>query len=231
MAVFRRSLEWLLFAGIVAAVTGSTRGAHVLAATSESQSSVLSLRLTGTDRLPPFSKGALQEQVESIWRAGHVRVRWLGAKGEAGPAPALTILVTPRAVASCCAEGARWTVGELLRFEGTSAIAVASITGAQRVVDQSQRFRLVDLPAFHEHRLGVVLGRAVAHEIGHYLLQTNTHAQYGLMRANIDAREFADLRADSFRLDRAADAYLAVLAARGALLTGMGREAFSYSTP
>ena len=35
---------------------------------------------------------------------------------------------------------------------------------------------LFDPPATHERRIGVVLGRAVAHEIGHYLLQTNTHA-------------------------------------------------------
>ena len=157
-------------------------------------------------------------------------MRWLGVKGETGPTPALTILVTPRAVASCCDDGPHWTVGELLRFDGTSAIAVASITGAERVVDETGLFRLVDFPAFYEHRLGLVLGRAVAHEIGHYVLQTNTHAQYGLMRANIDAREFADLRADSFRLDPAADAYLAVLANRGALFAGPGREAFSYST-
>jgi hypothetical protein len=37
-----------------------------------------------------------------------------------------------------------------------------------------------------------VLGRAVAHEIGHYLLATATHANRGLMRASIDASEFAD---------------------------------------
>ena len=39
-----------------------------------------------------------------------------------------------------------------------------------------------------EQRLGLVLGRAVSHEIGHYLLQTNTHATRGLMRARIAAR-------------------------------------------
>jgi len=57
-----------------------------------------------------------------------------------------------------------------------------------------------------------VLGRAVAHEIGHYLLQSNTHSPYGLIRASIDAREFADLRTGAFRLDRESQAYLAVRA-------------------
>jgi hypothetical protein len=46
----------------------------------------------------------------------------------------------------------------------------------------------------------VVLGRAVTGEIGHYLLQSNSHSPYGLMRATIDAREFADLRTGAFRL-------------------------------
>ena len=80
--------------------------------------------------------------------------------------------------------------------------------------------------------LGVVLGRAVAHEIGHYLLQTNTHASEGLMRASIDAREFADLRSRAFRLDEAAQAHLATLAARGALSSAdtSGTPLISHST-
>ena len=79
-----------------------------------------------------------------------------------------------------------------------------------------------------DHRLGVVLGRAVAHEIGHYMLRTNTHATRGLMRARIASREFADLRSGSFRLDRAAEAYLATLAARG---TSLETVTFSYPSP
>src|SRR6201988_590525 len=54
-------------------------------------------------------------------------------------------------------------------------------TGARRIVEES-RSSFDDLPALHDRRLGVVLGRAVAHEIGHYLLPTNTHATQGLMR-------------------------------------------------
>ena len=79
----------------------------------------------------------------------------------------------------------------------------------------------------YDRRLGVVLGRAVAHEIGHYLLQTNTHAKRGLMRAKIDAREFADLRSGSFRLDAAAETYLAGLAERG-VISLEAMTGFSY---
>ena len=48
--------------------------------------------------------------------------------------------------------------------------------------------------------LGVVLGRAVAHEIGHYLLG-GEHARAGLMRSTFDPREFVDVRDRIFQLD------------------------------
>jgi hypothetical protein len=187
----------------------------------------LRLRLTVADGLPAAAKQALVAEAESIWRDGRVRLVWLGG----GPAPpagrSLRALVTPRAVAAE-AEGARWPVGELLRVDGTTAIAVASIAGAQRIVDESERFQLLDPYVTREQRLGIILGRALAHEIGHYLLQTNTHAPYGLMRARIDSREFADVHALSFRLDRAAKAHLAVHGR--AIVEARGTRGFSYAT-
>ena len=188
---------------------------------------MLNLRLTVADTLPQFSRHSLQKEVESIWRNDHVQLRWVGT--DASPAPALTILVTPTTLAPCCADNAHWTVGQLRRFNATTAIALASIAGAERVVNETRRFSLLDLPTVYEHRLGVVLGRAVAHEIGHYILRTNTHAQYGLMRANVDVREFADLGASTFRLDAAAEAYLASVASNGRLVAGsQAKDGFSY---
>ena len=39
-------------------------------------------------------------------------------------------------------------------------------------------------PDFREVVLGRVLGRALAHEIGHFLLRSRNHSAIGLMRAN-----------------------------------------------
>ncbi len=191
----RRSRGWFVLAGIVGlaetAPLATANGSLIPA-----QAPVtLNLRLTVSNELPGISRKALITETESIWRDGHVKLRWLAGSASAESGLSLRVLVTPNAVASA-SDGDRWTVGELLRFEGSTAIAVASITGAQRIVERSQASRFIDLPSVGQHRLGVVLGRAVAHEIGHYLLDTNTHAPYGLMRAAIDAREFADLRAD-----------------------------------
>ncbi len=59
----------------------------------------------------------------------------------------------------------------------------------------------------------LLLGRAIAHEIGHLLLDTNRHADHGLMRAgwsHVELRENADtdwaFRADEIAIIRAAAA-------------------------
>jgi hypothetical protein len=203
--------------------------ATVLAAGTSSRFPLLNLRLTVSEGLPGMSRRALMSETEAIWRQGHIRLRWLAGGAEPDSEATLRVLVTPRAVTSA-SDGQRWPVGELLRFEGSGAIAIASITGAERIVEESRRYRLIDLPDAREHRLGVVLGRAVAHEIGHYLLKTNTHATRGLMRASIDAREFADIGAATFRLDDAAEAHMAAVAARMASLSDLSSvESFSYT--
>ena len=182
--------------------------------------------MTTTQELAPLTRLALMAETQSIWNDGHVRLRWIARDADADGAPVLPVLVMARVVPPAGDDGP-FTVGELIRHERAPAVAVASITGARRIVDES-RFLLFDPPSTHERRIGVVLGRAVAHEIGHYLLQTNTHAVDGLMRARIQAEEFADLRRGTFRLDRAAVAHLAAIAAAGSL--SAAAPPFSYES-
>jgi hypothetical protein len=211
------------------AVGGGGIPDHPVLFASEPPSLVLNLHLTASDALSLASRRALMAEAESILKLGHVRLKWLRESTEAEEGDTLRVLVVARPVRKVT-EFAPWPVAELLQTEGSSAVAIASTIGARRIVDESRWNRLMDVSALYDHRLGVVLGRAVAHEIGHYLLRTNTHARHGLMRARIEAREFADLRSGSFRLDRAAEAYLATLAAQGPLsretMTG-----FSYAAP
>jgi hypothetical protein len=165
--------------------------------------------------LSALSRRVLISEADAIWRDANVHLRWLDADALPDSGLSLRVLVAERPVASAVA-GPRWPVGELVRFHHSGAMAVASISSAERIVDESQAYQRADVPTMREYRLGVVLGRAVAHEIGHYLLQSNAHSTYGLMRATIDAREFADLRTGAFRLDRESQASLAAraLAAR-----------------
>jgi hypothetical protein len=163
------------------------------------------LLLTTAPALPAQAKAALVAEATSIWRREGVSLRFPPpAAVPPEDAPRLRVLVIHREV-----EGdGHWPVGELLRTgaDGTIpappgyAVAVISIPAARRVVAAAGFGR--DVPTVADRRLGVVLGRAVAHELGHYLLATTTHAPHGLMRARIDAADFSDLRAGAFFLDR-----------------------------
>jgi hypothetical protein len=167
----------------------------------------LSVRFTTSNELSEISQRALINEAQSIWRDAHVELRWIRDNRTDTDRP-LRIVVARREVSPT---EHQWPVAELLRFEDRSAIALASITAALRIVEERPELPLVDLPSMRQYQLGVVLGRAVAHEIGHYLLQSNAHSPYGLMRASIDAREFADLRTGGFRLDRESQAWLAAI--------------------
>jgi len=206
-AVSRRGVMVL---GIVLGFCGTVP--HAADKTDAEFSTVLSVRFTTSNELSAASQRALINETESIWRDAHVQLRWIRDNSTDADRP-LRIVVARRVVA---AADNQWPVAELMRFEDRSAIALASISAALRIVEERPELPLVDLPAIRQYKLGVVLGRAVAHEIGHYLLQSNAHSPYGLMRASIDAREFADLRTGAFRLDRESQAYLAAraLAAR-----------------
>jgi hypothetical protein len=168
----------------------------------------LPIRLAAWDGLASISTKALRTEAAAIWRRSGIDLHWLTSEAAD---PSLRVLVSPQAIAT---HGGRtqWTLGELLRFDDQAAIAVVSIAGAQRIVDQSRQSRVFDVGDQRDYRLGVVLGRAVAHEIGHFLLRTDTHATSGLMRATINAREFADVSSPAFGLDEAAQAHLAHLA-------------------
>jgi hypothetical protein len=177
----------------------------------------LNINLASSQDLSGVSTGALVAEVNAIWWDSNLRLVWRTAD-VSEPLPAmpesedwLRVLVLARQTTGA-GDTSTFAVGELLRSDGARPLAIASIIAARRVVDDSIRAKPLDGPRDYDRRLGVVLGRAVAHEIGHYLLGTSTHANEGLMRARIHAREFANVRSRSFRLDKPAQAYLARLA-------------------
>ena len=169
----------------------------------------LSVVLSVAPDLPQISTRAMTTEADRIWRREGVELRWPAPTNPGKSAP-LRVMVYERREALGSGTDDRWTVAELVPQTGRRALAVASIAGAERVLLEARksRARLIERPEPAEYRLGVVLGRAVAHEIGHFLLATATHADSGLMRAAIDAREFADPGARTFALDDVAAKWL-----------------------
>lgn len=168
------------------------------------RSPLVDIGLTTSNELPAAARPVLIAEVESIWRRAGVRLRWPAGRRDGGADESLRVLVLGRA--SQGTGGHAWPVGELLEDQDGRAFAVISIDAARRVVDAVAGR---DEPqALVERRLGTVLGRAVAHEIGHFLLATRGHARSGLMRAHVDVSDFADLRSGGFYLDREAGAWI-----------------------
>jgi hypothetical protein len=193
-----------MLAGIVVIVGTSAR---TVGAASVSRLP-LHVLLTISSNLNGVARSALIAETERIWRPEHVEIEWAqSARTNEHPDAPLRVLVVTRPKMAA-RDGNDWPVAELFPEAVPRAVAVASIEGAQRVVDEATRDKSPVERLHNNYRLGLVLGRAIAHEIGHFLLSTGTHAGSGLMRASVDAREFAAVRGNAFRQDRNASEWL-----------------------
>ena len=164
--------------------------------------------LTSASELSKTARQSMMVEAETIWSQQGVVIEWTSPEVVRPIASnrLRALVVQKRLIASGVAD--QLTVGELVRPPGEHAVALISIENAEHLVASVRRRPGYELITFDERRLGIVLGRALAHEIGHYLLGTPTHARSGLMRPNFNAREFTDFRDGTFELDHDAAAWL-----------------------
>lgn len=165
---------------------------------------------------------ALIEQAAEIWSGTGIAIDWQPGGGPCEPPRCVRALVLRRRVVPQTGSDVARQVGELLRLETGGAAVIVSVNEAERIVREApgQQPRLGLLEG---DPVGTVLGRAMAHELGHYFLGTASHARRGLMRARFEPREFADLRSDAFWLDAEALSWLRAQADAGTATP------FSYS--
>ena len=78
--------------------------------------------------------------------------------------------------------------------EGPGPFIVLSLRRAIDLLGRAERAarRLADLPGMVERLLPRALGRALAHELGHYLLARRAHSPTGLMREAFRPEDLAD---------------------------------------
>ena len=76
----------------------------------------------------------------------------------------------------------------LFTADGPGTVLYASLDRARSLVQSVERGTPV-LAAQADWLAAVLLGRAVAHELGHYLLRSREHAKTGLMRAAFSPRD------------------------------------------
>jgi hypothetical protein len=148
------------------------------------------------------------EEASAIWRPTGVTFKWqkeeASVRAEANP-PRPTrprVLIddqrgTPRGAASPMG----WVNfvgdepdGDIHISHGNAerfVLTVGGIDGAARRMTPAERFLL----------LGRTLGRALAHEIGHYLLKSREHTTNGLMKGRRTVQEFIGKERRGFELD------------------------------
>lgn len=157
----------------------------------------LEVRLIAVTALADDVRAVLLQEMQRLWGGAGIRVAWTDAASSLDTAPLRVLVVTGSTPVSD--SGHAWPVAELLHDTDGRPMAIASIDAAWKVVAAAGA---EEEPArLRDRRLGLVLGRAVAHEVGHRLLGAG-HRTHGLMRARISAAEFADLRDGGFGLDR-----------------------------
>jgi len=153
-------------------------------------------------------------EVERVWAPYGVTFCWAeGPRGCEGVEARVRVLIADDLPASAVRETARQPVVGRITFHAGApgSDIVLSLTSARHLVVHATLGGrpISEWPAaIAEHFIPRVMGRALAHEIGHFLLGTHTHARSGLMRPRFDAVEFTDLRQGSFSLDQDAAAWL-----------------------
>lgn len=164
--------------------------------------------LTTAPSLSEAARVAMMHEAAAIWEQQGVTIEWSlpTAVRPTAPDRLRVLVVQKRPIVSKWYEP--FAVGELVRASNSHPVALIWIESAQRLVSRVKGRAGYEPIAIDERRLGVVLGRALAHEIGHYLLDTPTHARSGLMRPNFNAVEFTELRDDTFALDADAATWL-----------------------
>ena len=139
------------------------------------------VRLTTIDHLSGPALGTLQEEATRIWIRHGIDLTWRQ------PVPArcttvVSIVLDERELVKL-AGGSRDTALARTVFLGRSQMIYVSVPRAFEMLSQmNQRNRVLNSGGERDFNGGILLGRVVAHELGHVLLTTTNHSQKGLMR-------------------------------------------------
>jgi hypothetical protein len=173
------------------------------------------VNVTATDVSPSLAARILAE-TDAVWRGGGVSFVWRRAPrvvvpysraSETGPYVPNTLRVVVGNSVGTGGVGKR-PLGWIVFTDGTQpeqeiylsyANALAMMDEARGVVGL-----VADMPiAQRETLLGRAMGRALAHELGHYLLASKDHTTRGLMKAVLTAAELFAPDTGSIRIDPA----------------------------
>src|SRR5262245_39305528 len=155
-------------------------------------------------RLPPSMADAMKAETTSIWTALGVTLVWEACVPDRSTSDGLVLVVTDGVSAS--APSGRARLGEVTFVNGRPGARLHVSAGAALDAIEEAALRggpFMSLPVAGRHDAAVrLLGRAAAHELGHYLLGSAAHAPVGLMRPAFTAEEGLAHGLERYGLDR-----------------------------
>jgi hypothetical protein len=165
--------------------------------------------------IPPAIKEAAIAEAGRIWAPVNVTVGSIAVDDALDQRQVVQIVETPMSVG----QGLRHELAEVRFTDGVPTARIGLYVDAlHAMIDDMIRIRF---PRFQPPApislltWGQVLGRVLAHEIGHYILRSPHHERAGLMRAVHWTTEFSDPAGLGFRLTQwDADRLRALVASR-----------------
>lgn len=162
------------------------------------------IRIVGTSNVKEVVLAQARAEVEVIWRRYQVEIVWSFGPSEMNAAkPDLSVEFVP-GLPSHSASAIAWVIftnGRPLPLARVSVPAATNLLEANSWSNGGP-LRMVTVVK-RDVALGRIMGRALAHEIGHFMLASRQHRRNGLMRAVIDAEQFVHPDIDRFSLENA----------------------------
>jgi hypothetical protein len=155
----------------------------------------LRVRLVPHKGVDANMREVVEEEVAELWRPYGIDIVWEDAWNEGDPRdkPELFVFFVDRELENL--RGGATPVAWILFVGGAPRELInVSVPAARRLMSETawhneRPIRLAPVNA-QERLLGRMIGRAVAHEVGHYLLASSKHAGEGLMKPRITPSEF-----------------------------------------
>jgi hypothetical protein len=151
---------------------------------------VVRVRVQNASYLAAETRRSLMEEATSIWKRSGVTVRWTLDVDPVHPGDGPSDVQVIVSKVTGAAEGitARRPLAAIQFVDGLPTTRITAFPREAEFILSGlyldDRLLAHRPSALRERILGRVLGRAVAHEVGHFLFKTSQHTDHGLMRAH-----------------------------------------------
>jgi hypothetical protein len=161
----------------------------------------LTVNVSASPDIPPSLVSSVLAETDAIWRSSGFTFAWRQAPREASAATLHVIIGHDVRPAPDGGLALGWIV--FADSAPEQEIYVSYANAQQLMIEAPGVVGALDrMPRLEKHTLlARAMGRALAHEMGHYLLESKEHTLTGLMRSRINATEFFGTGNRQFKLD------------------------------